>query len=156
MLVPEVQKIPLSSGEVAVRTAGDASKPALVLLHGFPSSSRTFRDVIAPLSGSVHVVAPDLPGFGASDLPPEPSFDMLASSIEELLSRLGVGRRFLYVHDFGAPVAFHLAMRNPELAEGLIIQNAMPIAPALVRNGRRHWTSGLHRMPGTNRPQPPI
>jgi pimeloyl-ACP methyl ester carboxylesterase len=125
ILVPEIQKIRLSSGcEVAVRTAGDASKAALVLLHGFPNSSRMFRDVIAPLSGSVHVVAPDLPGFGASDLPPEPSFDMLASSIEELLSRLGVGRRFLYVHDFGAPVAFHLAMRNPELAEGLIIQNA--------------------------------
>ncbi|MER8767788.1 alpha/beta fold hydrolase [Mesorhizobium sp. M0960] len=91
-----------SGGEVAVRTAGDASEPALVLLHGFPSSSRTFRDVIAPLSGSVYVVAPDLPGFGASDLPPEPSFDMLASAIEELLSRLNVGRRFLYLHDFGA------------------------------------------------------
>jgi pimeloyl-ACP methyl ester carboxylesterase len=62
ILVPEVPRVRLSSGgEVAVRTAGDASKPALVLLHGFPSSSRTFRDVIAPLSGSVYVVAPDLP-----------------------------------------------------------------------------------------------
>jgi hypothetical protein len=88
---PEVQKIPLSSGgEVAVRTAGDASKPALVLLHGFRHSSRTFRDAIAPLSGSVYVVAPDLPGFGGSDLPSELSFDMLASSVEELLSRLNV------------------------------------------------------------------
>lgn len=125
MLVPEIRKIRLSSGcEAAVRTAGDASKPALVLLHGFPNSSRMFRDVIAPLSGSVHVVAPDLPGFGASDLPPEPSFDALASSIEELLTRLDVGRRFLYLHDFGAPVALHLAMRAPELVEGLIIQNA--------------------------------
>jgi pimeloyl-ACP methyl ester carboxylesterase len=113
-----------SGGEVAVRTAGDPSKPPLVLLHGFPSSSRTFRDVIAPLSGSVYVVAPDLPGFGASDLPPEPSFDMLASSVEEVLSRLNVGRRFLYLHDFGAPVALHLAMHAPELVEGLIIQNA--------------------------------
>lgn len=125
ILVPGVQKIVLSSGsEVAVRTAGDASKPALVLLHGFPSSSRTFRDVIAPLSGSAYVVAPDLPGFGASDLPREPSFDMLASAIEELLSRLNVGRRFLYLHDFGTPVALHLAMRAPELVDGLIIQNA--------------------------------
>lgn len=125
ILMPGIQKIRLSSGcEVAVRTAGDASRPALVLLHGFPNSSRMFRDVIAPLSGSVHVVAPDLPGFGASDLPPEPSFDMLASSIEELLSRLNVGRRFLYLHDFGAPVALHLAMHAPELVEGLIIQNA--------------------------------
>jgi len=83
-----------------------------------------FRDVIAPLSGSVFVVAPDLPGFGASDLPPEPSFDALARSIEELLSRLNVRRRFLYLHDFGAPVALRLAMQTPDLVEGLIIQNA--------------------------------
>lgn len=125
MLVPEIQKMRLSSGdEVAVRTAGDASKPALVLLHGFPNSSRMFRDVIGPLSSSVYVMAPDLPGFGASDPPSEPSFDRLASSVEELLSRLDVGRRFLYLHDWGAPIALHLAMRAPELVEGLIIQNA--------------------------------
>src|SRR5688500_17346826 len=81
MLVSEIQKVRLSSGdEVAVRTAGDASKPALVLLHGFPNSSRMFRNVIGPLSDSVYVVAPDLPGFGASDPPSEPSFDRLASS----------------------------------------------------------------------------
>jgi pimeloyl-ACP methyl ester carboxylesterase len=123
--VLDIQRIKLSSGdEVAVRTAGDAGKPALVLLHGFPSSSGMFRDVIAPLAGSVHVVAPDLPGFGASDLPPEPSFNMLSKAIEELLSRLEVGRRFLYLHDFGAPVALHLAMQAPELVDGLIIQNA--------------------------------
>jgi pimeloyl-ACP methyl ester carboxylesterase len=69
-------------------------------------------------------VAPDLPGFGTSDLPPEASFDGLASSVEELLARLDVDRRFLYLHDFGAPVALRLAMRAPELVEGLIIQNA--------------------------------
>jgi pimeloyl-ACP methyl ester carboxylesterase len=120
----EIQKMRLSSGgEVAVRTAGDPSRPALVLLHGFPNSSRMFREVIAALSGRVYVVAPDLPGFGASDLPPEPSFDMLAGSIEEVLGRLKVGRKFLYLHDWGAPVALHLAMRAPELVEGLIIQN---------------------------------
>ena len=125
MLVPDIQKIRLSAGdEVAVRTAGDASKPALILLHGFPNSSRMFRDVIAPLSGSVYVVAPDLPGFGASYPPSEPSFDRLARSIEELLSCLDVGRRFLYLHDWGAPVALHLAMRAPELVDGLVIQNA--------------------------------
>ncbi|MER8411299.1 alpha/beta hydrolase [Mesorhizobium sp. M0140] len=123
--MPEIQKISLSSGgEVAVRTAGDVSKPALVLLHGFPNSSRMFSDVTARLSGTVYVVAPDLPGFGASDLPSEPSFDMLANAIEELLASLNVGRRLLYLHDFGAPVAFQLAMRAPELVEGLIIQNA--------------------------------
>lgn len=120
-----IQRIRLSSGrEMAVRIAGDPSRPALVLLHGFPNSSRMFQEVIAALSGSVHVVAPDLPGYGASDLPPEPSFDSLARSVEELLARLEIGRRFLYVHDWGAPVALHLAMQAPELVEGLIIQNA--------------------------------
>jgi pimeloyl-ACP methyl ester carboxylesterase len=69
-------------------------------------------------------VAPDLPGYGASDVPPKPSFDLLASSVEEVLSRLNVGRRFLYVHDYGAPVALQLAMQGPELVAGLIIQNA--------------------------------
>ena len=83
-----------------------------------------FRDVIGPAFPERHGVAPDLPGFGASDLPSEPSFDRMARSIEELLSRLHVGRRFLYLHDWGAPVALHLAMHAPELVEGLIIQNA--------------------------------
>jgi pimeloyl-ACP methyl ester carboxylesterase len=124
-MVAEIEKIRLSlGGDLAGRTAGDASKPALVLLHGFPSGSHTFRGVIGPLSGSVYVVAPDLPGYGDSDPPPEPTFEALASSIEELLAHLDVGRRFLYVHDWGAPVALRLAMKAPELVEGLIIQNA--------------------------------
>jgi pimeloyl-ACP methyl ester carboxylesterase len=124
-LLPDIRKIRLSSGgELAVRTAGTASRPALVLLHGFPSVSHTFRDVIGPLARSVYVVAPDLPGYGASDLPPEPTFEALTRAIEELLAHLGVQPRFLYVHDWGAPVALQLAMRAPELVEGLIIQNA--------------------------------
>jgi pimeloyl-ACP methyl ester carboxylesterase len=113
-----------SGGQLAVRTAGNRSQPALVLLHGFPSASHTFRDVIGPLSRSAYVVAPDLPGYGASDLPTEPSFDALANAVDELLAHLDVGRRFLYVHDWGAPVALQLAMTAPELVEGLIIQNA--------------------------------
>jgi pimeloyl-ACP methyl ester carboxylesterase len=122
---PQVRTITLGQGgELAFRVAGNAADTALVLLHGFPSSSATFRDVIGPLAERAYVVAPDLPGFGASDLPPEPTFDALTRAVDELLSRLGVGRRFLYVHDFGAPVALRLAMQAPELVEGLIIQNA--------------------------------
>jgi pimeloyl-ACP methyl ester carboxylesterase len=94
--LPAVQKLRLSTGgELAFRTAGDAARPALILLHGMPSSSRTFRDVIAPLSRSVHVVVPDLPGYGASDVPPEPTFDALTRAIEELLAHLKISRRFL-------------------------------------------------------------
>jgi pimeloyl-ACP methyl ester carboxylesterase len=120
-----IQKMRLSSGiDLAFRSAGDTSSTALVLLHGMPNSSNGFRDVIGPLSRSAYVVAPDLPGLGASDPLPQATFAGFADCIEELLSRLGVQRRFLYVHDYGAPVAFHLAMRAPHLVRGLIIQNA--------------------------------
>ena len=123
--VSDVETMRLSTGgEVAFRMAGDAGGSTLVLLHGFPNSSWMFRDVIGPLSGSVRVVAADLPGFGGSDLPEEPSFDGMTGAIEELLARLDVGRRFFSLHDFGAPVALKLAMQAPELVDGLIIQNA--------------------------------
>lgn len=122
---PAIQKTRLGCGiDLAFRTGGDSNRSALVLLHGFPSSSRSFRDVIEPLSRSVFVVAPDLPGFGASDVLPKPSFAAFADCIDELLSRLNVKERFIYLHDFGAPVGLQLAMRAPRLVRGLIVQNA--------------------------------
>lgn len=115
----------LSGGtELAVVTAGSPANPALLLLHGFPSSARTFRDVIPVLSESVHVIAPDLPGYGHSDVPTEPSFAALSEAISELLDRLSVGPRYVYLHDYGAPVGLDIAMKSPELVSGLIIQNA--------------------------------
>lgn len=121
---PSVQKMRLSCGiDLAFRTAGDSNCSALLLLHGFPNSSRNFRDVIEPLSRSAFVVAPDLPGFGDSDVLPEPSFAAFADCIDELLSQLDVEERFIYLHDFGAPVGLQLAMRAPHLVRGLIIQN---------------------------------
>lgn len=120
-----IQQIRLSNGiKLAFRSAGDSGRSALVLLHGFPSSSRSFRDVIEPLSRSAFVVAPDLPGFGASEVLPEPSFAAFADCIEELLSLMEVKERFIYLHDFGAAVGLKLAMRAPHLVRGLIIQNA--------------------------------
>jgi pimeloyl-ACP methyl ester carboxylesterase len=80
--------------------------------------------VIGPLSRSAFVVAPDLPGFGASDVLPKATFAGFADCIEELLARLKVKERFIYLHDFGAPVGLQLAMRAPHLVRGLIIQNA--------------------------------
>jgi pimeloyl-ACP methyl ester carboxylesterase len=120
-----IQKMRLSSGtELAFRSAGDSSRTALVLLHGMPNSSNGFRNLIGPLSRSVYVVAPDLPGLGASDPLPQATFPGFADCVEELLLRLDVQQRFLYVHDYGAPVALQLAMRAPHLVRGLIIQNA--------------------------------
>jgi pimeloyl-ACP methyl ester carboxylesterase len=122
---PALQKTRLSCGiDLAFRTAGDSNRSALVLLHGLPNCSRNFRDIIEPLSRSVLVVAPDLPGFGASDVLPQPTFAGFADCIDELLSRLNVEERFIYLHDFGAPVGLQLAMRAPHLVRGLIVQNA--------------------------------
>src|SRR5262249_32869855 len=106
------------------RLGGDREKPALLLLHGLPNSSKYFRNLIEPLSRDCFVIAPDLPGFGDSEPVDAPSFERFADLIEALLSRLGVERFHLYVHDFGGNVALHLATRAPRRIRGLIIQNA--------------------------------
>ncbi|QIG51408.1 alpha/beta hydrolase [Nordella sp. HKS 07] len=119
------QRLRLSSGaELSFIMAGDTSKPAILLLHGFPSSARTFRDIVPELSQSAHVIAPDLPGFGESDVLPTVSFSTFGQAISELLDRLAIGPRYVYLHDFGASVGFHIAMQAPEQVLGLIIQNA--------------------------------
>jgi pimeloyl-ACP methyl ester carboxylesterase len=109
---------------ISAEVAGNRSDPAILLLHGLPSSSRTFRDIIPRLSEACFVIAPDLPGFGESDLIADPTFARFADLIESLLEKLGVASLYLYVHDFGAPVALDLAMRAPGRVLGLIIQNA--------------------------------
>ena len=109
---------------MAVRVAGDRERPALVLIHGFPSSSESFRDVIGPLAEDCFVVAPDLPGFGDSPPIERPSFSRFADEIEAALASLGVGAFHLYLHDFGAAVGLHLATRAPDRILGLIVQNA--------------------------------
>lgn len=119
------QRFRLSGGtELAFTTAGDRSKPALLLLHGFPSSARTFRDVIPPLSQVAFVIAPDLPGYGESDVLAKVSFAAFGQAITELLEQLEVGPRYIYLHDYGAPVGLQIAMQAPEKVLGLIVQNA--------------------------------
>ena len=119
------QQLRLSGGtELSVVTAGHPSNPAVLLLHGFPNSSRGFREVVPVLAKTAHVIAPDLPGFGRSDVLPSPSFSALGDAVSEALERLAVGPRYIYLHDFGAPVGFQIAMDAPELVSGLIIQNA--------------------------------
>ncbi|MGK9233143.1 alpha/beta hydrolase [Inquilinus limosus] len=119
------RRLRLSNGtELAYVTAGDPSNPALLLLHGFPSSARTFRDVIPGLARAAYVIAPDLPGHGESDVPPTPSFAAFSDTVSELLAHLGIGRRFIYLHDWGAPVGLQIAMEGPQLVSGFIIQNA--------------------------------
>jgi pimeloyl-ACP methyl ester carboxylesterase len=119
------QRLRLSGGtEVSFITAGEASLPALLLLHGFPSSARMFREVVPELSRTAYVIAPDLPGFGESDVLPAVSFPAIGKAISELLDRLAIGPRYVYLHDWGAPVGFHIVMQAPEQVRGLIVQNA--------------------------------
>src|SRR5687768_4772901 len=118
------QRLRLSGGtELSFLTAGEATKPAVLLLHGSPSSARMFREVIPELAQATYVIAPDLPGFGESDVLQSPSFPALGQAISELLERLAIGPRYIYLHDYGAPVGFHIAMQAPEKVLGLIVQN---------------------------------
>ncbi|TWT15722.1 alpha/beta hydrolase [Reyranella sp. CPCC 100927] len=119
------RRLRLSGGtELSFITAGETSKPAVVLLHGFPGSANYFREVVPALSQAAYVIAPDLPGFGESDVLPLPSFPAIGEAISALLDRLAVGPRYIYLHDFGAPAGFHVAMQAPEQLLGLIVQNA--------------------------------
>ncbi|MCG5468358.1 alpha/beta hydrolase [Micromonospora sp. LAH09] len=113
--------------EVFFREAGRIGQPTVLLLHGFPSSSHTFREVMPTLADVAHVIAPDLPGFGMSSSPSideyDYTFENLSWAIEHLLDQLGVERFFVYLHDFGAPVGYHLATRAPNRIRGLIVQS---------------------------------
>jgi pimeloyl-ACP methyl ester carboxylesterase len=112
---------------VFYREAGAADAPTLVLLHGFPSGSHQFRELIPLLAGRFHLVAPDLPGFGKSDMPPRGefayTFDHLADVIDRWTEVLGLDRFALYVFDYGAPVGFRIATRHPERITAIISQN---------------------------------
>jgi pimeloyl-ACP methyl ester carboxylesterase len=112
---------------IAYREAGDRANPAIVLLHGFPSSSHQYRNLIPALADRFHVIAPDYPGFGNSDMPDpstfEYTFDRLSSITEKFLQQKGIRRFGLYVQDYGGPVGFRIVTRHPEWLEWLIIQN---------------------------------
>src|ERR1700754_3009406 len=110
------------------REAGSKTSPTIVLLHGFPSSSHMFRDLIPQLAGRFHVIAPDYIGFGYSDSPDtekfEYSFDNLAAYVEELLfGSLRLKKFSIYVQDYGAPVGYRIAAKHPDRITAIIVQN---------------------------------
>ncbi|WP_433236881.1 alpha/beta fold hydrolase [Streptosporangium sp. CA-135522] len=109
------------------REAGDPAKPTIVLLHGFPSSSSMFRNLIPALADSYHVIAPDHLGFGQSGMPSVTEFDYTFDALTELtvalLDKLGVERFALYIQDYGAPIGLRIASRNPERVTALITQS---------------------------------
>ena len=113
--------------DIAYREAGDPTKSTIVLLHGFPTSSHMFRELIPVLAQRYHVVAPDYPGFGASEMPDLDAFDYsfatFADVMDEFLQQKRIDRYTLYVMDYGAPVGFRLFAKHPERVTGFVIQN---------------------------------
>jgi pimeloyl-ACP methyl ester carboxylesterase len=114
--------------DIFYREAGDKRKPTILLLHGFPSSSHMYRDLINDLSDDFHLVAPDYPGFGLSSSPSPSaynySFENLASTINHFIDALELKKFSLYVQDYGGPVGFRIAAERPDLIQALIVQNA--------------------------------
>ncbi|WP_282949108.1 MULTISPECIES: alpha/beta hydrolase [unclassified Sphingopyxis] len=114
--------------KIFYREAGDPAAPTIVLLHGFPSSSQMYRDLIPQLADKFHVIAPDYVGFGQSDAPPasefDYNFDNLAAHVADLIDQLGLKSYVLYMQDYGGPVGFRLFAQRPTQVKGFVIQNA--------------------------------
>lgn len=112
---------------VFYREAGNPTAPVLLLLHGFPSSSHMFRDLIGPLARTFRVIAPDMPGFGFTEVPADRkyvyTFDALAQTMRAFVEALGLERYGMYVFDYGAPVGLRLALAHPERVSAIISQN---------------------------------
>jgi len=113
--------------DIFYREAGDRNAPTLLLLHGFPTSSHMFRNLIPALADRYHVVAPDYPGYGNSSAPAvdefEYTFDNLAHVVDQFTEKIGLDKYSLYLMDYGAPIGFRLAVEHPEKIETLIVQN---------------------------------
>lgn len=125
--VVHYRTVKIDNVDIFYREAGPADGPVVLLLHGFPTSSHMFRNLIPALADRYHVIAPDYPGFGQSGLPDRKefkySFAHFAELIDGLTSRLGAKSYALYVQDYGAPVGYRLALRHPERITALVVQN---------------------------------
>lgn len=120
--------IKVDGQDIFYREAGDPSKPTILLLHGFPSSSHMYRNLIDDLAFGYHLIAPDFPGFGESSQPATTAynytFDQLSKTIDQFIDQLQIKKLSLYVQDYGGPVGFRIAARRPALIQALIVQNA--------------------------------
>jgi pimeloyl-ACP methyl ester carboxylesterase len=141
--------ITIDGVDLFYRSAGPADAPAIVLLHGFPTSSHMFRNLIPALAHRYRVIAPDYPGFGHSATPDRRaftySFARFAELVDGLLTKLDVKRYALYVQDYGAPVGYRLALRHPERITALVVQNGNAYEEGLKefwRPLKAYWASG--------------
>jgi pimeloyl-ACP methyl ester carboxylesterase len=134
--------------KIFYREAGSPSNPLILLLHGFPSSSHMYRDLMYDLADDYHLIAPDYPAFGNSDMPDKNiypyTFDNLSITIEKFIDALKLSKFSIYMQDYGAPVGYRIAVRKPELIQALIIQNANAYEEGLgpaIEDGKRFWAN---------------
>ncbi len=139
-------KINIDQQKVFYREAGNTKSPAILLLHGFPTSSHMFRELIPRLADAYHVVAPDFPGFGFSEAPPRAQFDYTFENIARMMNlfteNLGLSRYALYIFDYGAPVGLRLAISHPERISAIISQNGNAYEEGLSGNWnpiQKYW-----------------
>jgi pimeloyl-ACP methyl ester carboxylesterase len=135
--------------KIFYREAGPSDAPVVLLLHGFPTSSHMFRNLIPALADRYHVIAPDYPGYGQSDMPNRAkfayTFDRFGELVDGLLGQLGVARYAMYVMDYGAPVGWRLALMHPERITGLIVQNGNAYEEGLKEFWnpiKKYWADG--------------
>ena len=145
--VTSVNRVEADGVHVFYRSAGDPAAPVLLLLHGFPASSFMFRELIPRLAGEYHVIAPDLPGFGFTEVPVwrnyTYTFEALAGTIEAFTEELGLKRYAIYVFDYGAPTGFRLALRHPERVTAIVSQNGNAYEEGLADAWapiRKYWS----------------
>jgi pimeloyl-ACP methyl ester carboxylesterase len=136
------QNINVAGLNIFYREAGPKNAPVILLLHGYPTSSFMFRNLIPVLSEKYHVIAPDMPGFGFSDAPVrenfEYTFDNVTKTMQAFIDNLGLTRFTIYIFDYGAPVGLRLAVRNPEKITAIITQNGNAYEQGLL-----DWSNGL-------------
>jgi pimeloyl-ACP methyl ester carboxylesterase len=121
------QTVKIDGLDISYREAGPKDAPAILLLHGFPTSSHMYRNLIPALSDNYHLIAPDYPGYGQSSAPPRDqftyTFDNVAALIDKFTETIGLSNYALYVQDYGAPVGYRLAAKHPERVTAIVVQN---------------------------------
>ena len=139
--------IRINDVDIFYREAGQKDAPVLLLLHGFPTSSNMFRNLIPRLAKSFRIIAPDYPGYGFSSMPDRAAFsytfENMTNIVEGLVEKLQLGKYILYVMDYGAPIGYRLALRHPEKVAGLIVQNGNAYEEGLLKFWdpiKRYWS----------------